>query len=186
MDEFKSDEKLNEDHYILEERKYYVDLLQTKRETTRKEVKDRILHLNSEFNKDLTEDKQVQHANWEDIIESMGYTIIRNKLFQEIKDYTMYHGSRTIPPMQPCLVKVFIEKEHKKMYNIKSLERVVKIVLNLKSDRIIKLLGAIEVKQTEKMYFFEELCKMPLCSKSNLTKNLIEILNLNRFLKSIF
>ena len=164
MDDYRSDEKLNEDHYILEERKFYLDLLQTKQDT-RKEIKDRILELNSEFNKELTEDKALLYANWEDIIETMGYTIVRNKLFQEIKDCTVYHGSRTIVPMQPCLVKVFLKKEHIKTYNIKSIERLVKVILGLKSDRIIRLLGAIEVKQTEKVYFFEDMCKMSLSSK---------------------
>lgn len=95
----------------------------------------------------------------------MGYTIVRNKLYQETKDCTIYHGSRTIPPMQPCLCKVFHQKEHKKSFNIKSLERLAKVVLSLKNDRIIKLIGAIEVKHTEKMYFFEELSKMPLSCK---------------------
>lgn len=165
MDEFKSEEKLNEDQYILDERKFYLDLLQTKRETSRKEIKDRILQTNTDFNKNLSEEKAVVVANWEDIIETLGYTIIRNRLYQEYKDYTIYHGSRTIPPMQPCLCKVFLEKEHKKNYNIKFLERVTKINMAMKCDKIVKLIGAIEVKQTEKMYFFEELTKMPLASK---------------------
>lgn len=38
MNEFKSEEKLNEDQYILEKRKYYMDLLQAKREIARNEV----------------------------------------------------------------------------------------------------------------------------------------------------
>lgn len=162
MDEYRSDEKINEDAYVLEERRFYLDLQRNKRDRARAELRERMLSKNTEFNKELTDDKQVQVANWEEIIETMGYTIVRNKLFQEVQNFTVYHGSRTIPPMQPCLVKVFLAKDHKKAYNTKSIERLVKVILGLKNDRIVKLLGAIEVKQTEKMYFFEELTKMSL------------------------
>lgn len=108
--------------------------------------------------------KIFQLATWEEIIENMGYKIERNKLYQEIKDYTTYHCNRTIPPMQPCLCKVFLLKDHKKNFNIKSMDREAKLLLSLNCDRIFKLLGAIEVTKTEKMYFFEELSKMSLSS----------------------
>lgn len=57
MDEYKSEEKLNEDRYILDERKFYLDLQVGKKESIRKDIKDRILDANSFYNRNLTEEK---------------------------------------------------------------------------------------------------------------------------------
>ena len=43
MDEFKSEEKLNEDQYILEQRKFYSELRDSKGDNIRNEIKDHIL-----------------------------------------------------------------------------------------------------------------------------------------------
>lgn len=63
-DQLRSEEKLNEDQYLLDERRYFIDL-QNANTDARKEVKDRILSNNTTFNKNLTEEKAVSQGKLE-------------------------------------------------------------------------------------------------------------------------